>query len=149
MITLLPVLYARSARSDKIFAISAWISFALSFLAFLFMIGIWGVAKSRFEKRGFDASYGNLVCFSQVFLGLHVRCACVHNFLLSSPGCPSLRCYCYSSLLSVHTSLDLYRKKKLTPVMLATDIKPIWRPVGRLDQSTTLQPKKTKLESLS
>ena len=64
MITLLPVLFARSARSDKIFAIFAWTSFAVSFLAFLFMIGMWGVAKSRFEKRGFGASYGNLVCYS-------------------------------------------------------------------------------------
>ncbi|KIM39896.1 hypothetical protein M413DRAFT_446815 [Hebeloma cylindrosporum] len=66
MITLLPVLYARSARSDKIFAISAWISFAVSFLAFLFMIGMWGVAKSRFEKQGFGASYGNLPWMSLV-----------------------------------------------------------------------------------
>jgi hypothetical protein len=75
MITLLPVLCARNTRSDKIFKTSAWISFAFSSLAFLFMIGMWGVAKSRFEKRGFSASYGNLV----ISLGrLQTRGPCAH-----------------------------------------------------------------------
>ncbi|KAF8910604.1 hypothetical protein CPB84DRAFT_1764109 [Gymnopilus junonius] len=58
--SLIPVLCVRTAQSDKIFVISAWISFAFSVLSFLLMIGIWGVAKSRFEERGFSTSYGNL-----------------------------------------------------------------------------------------
>uniref|UniRef100_A0A8H7Y2Q9 Uncharacterized protein n=1 Tax=Psilocybe cubensis TaxID=181762 RepID=A0A8H7Y2Q9_PSICU len=60
MVSMMPVLCVRTERSDKVFRIFAWISFAFSSLAFLFMIGIWGVAKSRFEKRGFSATYGNL-----------------------------------------------------------------------------------------
>jgi len=60
MISLIPITYARSARADRVFAILAWICFTSSTIAFSFMIGIWGVAKSRFEKRGFSASYGPL-----------------------------------------------------------------------------------------
>ncbi|KAF8150023.1 hypothetical protein B0H34DRAFT_666564 [Crassisporium funariophilum] len=66
MISLVPVQCARSARSDRIFFVFAWISFASSFLAFCFMIGMWAVAKSRFEKRGFAANYGPLPWISLV-----------------------------------------------------------------------------------
>ena len=61
MISLIPVIYARNARADRIFVIFAWISFVLSTMAFTFMIAMWSIAKFRFEKRGFGASYGPLV----------------------------------------------------------------------------------------
>ena len=61
MISLIPVAYARNARADRVFLIFAWISFASSVLAFSFMIVMWSIAKYRFEKRGFSASYGPLV----------------------------------------------------------------------------------------
>lgn len=60
MMSLIPITYARSARADRVFVILAWISFTSSTIAFLFMIGMWGIAKYRFEKRGFSASYGPL-----------------------------------------------------------------------------------------
>jgi hypothetical protein len=41
--------------------------------------------------------------------------------------------------------LDLYQKKNLALLMLATDIKPIWKLVGRLDQSTTERQKSDKV----
>ncbi|KDR76135.1 hypothetical protein GALMADRAFT_462501 [Galerina marginata CBS 339.88] len=66
MASMVPVVCARTARSDKIFDIFAWISFAFSAFSFLFMIGIWGAAKSKFEKLGFTASYGNLPWMSLV-----------------------------------------------------------------------------------
>ncbi|KAF9473913.1 hypothetical protein BDN70DRAFT_766986, partial [Pholiota conissans] len=61
-----PTVCARSTRSDKIFDAFAWVSFGMSAGAFLFMIGIFGSAKSRFEKHGFSASYGNLPWMSLV-----------------------------------------------------------------------------------
>jgi hypothetical protein len=61
MISLIPVACARNARADRVFLIFAWISFASSIFAFSFMIGMWTIAKDRFEKRGFSASYGPLV----------------------------------------------------------------------------------------
>lgn len=61
LISLIPVANARSARTDRVFLILAWISFASSIIAFSLMIGIWSVAKDRFQKRGFGASYGPLV----------------------------------------------------------------------------------------
>jgi len=60
MISLIPVAYARNARADRVFVVLAWISFASSIFAFSFMIGMWSIAKYRFEKRGFSASYGPL-----------------------------------------------------------------------------------------
>ncbi|KAJ3489194.1 hypothetical protein NLJ89_g11552 [Agrocybe chaxingu] len=63
MASLMPVLCARNARSDKIFDIFAWMSFGTSALAFFFMIGMFDTARKRFERRGFDASFGNLVSF--------------------------------------------------------------------------------------
>ncbi|CAA7269631.1 unnamed protein product [Cyclocybe aegerita] len=60
MASLMPVLCARNARSDKIFDIFAWLSFGTSALAFFFMIGMFDTARKRFERRGFDASFGNL-----------------------------------------------------------------------------------------
>jgi len=60
LISLIPVANARSARTDRVFLVLAWISFASSIIAFSFMIGIWSVAKYRFQKRGFGASYGPL-----------------------------------------------------------------------------------------
>lgn len=61
LIATVPTMCARSARTDTVFNICAWSAFAASAMAFLFMIGICGVAKAKFEKRGFGASYGNLV----------------------------------------------------------------------------------------
>jgi len=61
MISLIPVAYARNARTDRIFLLFAWISFISSTIAFSLMIGVWVVAKARFEKQGFSASYGPLV----------------------------------------------------------------------------------------
>jgi len=60
MISLIPVANARSARTDRVFLIFAWISFASSIIAFSFMISMWSIAKYRFEQRGFSASYGPL-----------------------------------------------------------------------------------------
>jgi len=60
MISLIPIAYARNARADRVFRILAWISFTSSIFAFSFMIGMWSIAKYRFEKRGFSASYGLL-----------------------------------------------------------------------------------------
>jgi len=60
LIATVPAMCARSARTDTILNIFAWSAFSASAMAFLFMIGICGVAKARFEKRGFGASYGNL-----------------------------------------------------------------------------------------
>ena len=64
LISLIPVANARSARTDRVFLILAWISFASSIIAFSFMFAMWSVAKKRFEKRGFGASYGPLVRFN-------------------------------------------------------------------------------------
>ncbi|KAF8972215.1 hypothetical protein BDZ97DRAFT_1650125, partial [Flammula alnicola] len=66
LIAMIPIMCVRNAQNDKVFDFLAWISFASSALAFLFTIGIFGVAKSRFEKRGFSASYGNLPWMSLV-----------------------------------------------------------------------------------
>ena len=64
LISLIPVANARSAGTDRVFLILAWISFASSIIAFSFMFAMWSVAKKRFEKRGFGASYGPLVRFN-------------------------------------------------------------------------------------
>jgi bacteriorhodopsin len=61
VVAILPVLFSRSAQGDRVFLFLSWMTFSLSTIAFFFMIGVYGVAKSRFEKRGFSASYGNLV----------------------------------------------------------------------------------------
>ena len=61
LVATVPTMRARSARTDTVFNIFAWSAFAASAMAYLFMIGICGVAKAKFEKRGFGASYGNLV----------------------------------------------------------------------------------------
>ena len=61
------MMYTRTTRADRVFVILAWISFTFSTFAFSFMIGMWGVAKYRFEKRGFSASYGPLVSSSIFF----------------------------------------------------------------------------------
>ncbi|KAF5327305.1 hypothetical protein D9619_004486 [Psilocybe cf. subviscida] len=60
IVAILPVLFSRSAQGDRVFLFLSWMTFALSSIAFFFMIGVYGVAKSRFEKRGFSANYGNL-----------------------------------------------------------------------------------------
>lgn len=57
----LPLVFARSRRADQVFFALAWAAFGTSALAFLFMIGICGTAKARFERHGFGARYGNLV----------------------------------------------------------------------------------------
>ncbi|KAF8170422.1 hypothetical protein BJ912DRAFT_997279 [Pholiota molesta] len=66
MVSAVPTVCARSVQSDKIFDVFAWVSFGTSAIAFFFMIGICGVAKSRFEQRGFSANYGNLPWMSLV-----------------------------------------------------------------------------------
>jgi hypothetical protein len=45
---------------DTAFRILVWSSMSLSALAFLFMVGIASVAKYRFERNGYTASFGNL-----------------------------------------------------------------------------------------
>ncbi|KAF9563221.1 hypothetical protein CPC08DRAFT_686789 [Agrocybe pediades] len=67
VVSMVPILCVRASQpTDKIFKILSWTSFAWSFLSFLFMIGTFGTAKARFEKRGFGASYGNLPWMSLV-----------------------------------------------------------------------------------
>jgi len=58
---LLPIIcFPERKFGDTAFRLLAWISMALSALAFLFMAGIASVAKYRFEKNGFTASLGGL-----------------------------------------------------------------------------------------
>ena len=52
---------------DTAFRILVWSSMSLSALAFLFMVGIASVAKYRFERNGFTASFGNLVRNQKLF----------------------------------------------------------------------------------
>lgn len=121
MVSMMPVLCARTERSDKVFQVLAWISFGFSSLAFLFMIGIWGVAKSRFEKRGFSATYGNLVSlhfFNGYLLFLIELCI--------SLGCLFLRLFCCSRWPSVHISL---RRLQSNPRGVVTQGNMIPKPV--------------------
>ncbi|TFK40439.1 hypothetical protein BDQ12DRAFT_497477 [Crucibulum laeve] len=60
LVALIPIHRHRTIRTDRVFAVFAIIAFVISLLAFMFMIGIWGAAKSRFEKAGFKAGYGPL-----------------------------------------------------------------------------------------
>ncbi|PPQ81016.1 hypothetical protein CVT25_014524 [Psilocybe cyanescens] len=91
MISMLPVLWVRTERSDKVFQVFAWISFAFSSLAFLFTIGMWGVAKSKFEKRGFSATYGNLTWMSLAATLLLLVVAISPYFIALPPKQPSRR----------------------------------------------------------
>ena len=61
MLFMSPELCKRNTSNNKISSLLAWSSVASSALAFMFLIGIYSVAKYRFEKNGFTASIGNMV----------------------------------------------------------------------------------------
>ncbi|KAF9466629.1 hypothetical protein BDZ94DRAFT_186544 [Collybia nuda] len=80
LISFIPVSYHRSSRNEKVSFLFVLSSLLSSFLAFVFMIGISNVAKKRFKKRGFDASFGPLIWLSLVatLILLVVTLACWH-----------------------------------------------------------------------
>lgn len=61
MIFMSPELCKRHTSNEKISSVLAWSSVVSSALAFLFLIGIYSVAKYRFQKNGFTVSVGNMV----------------------------------------------------------------------------------------
>jgi hypothetical protein len=82
--TLVPVLCFQRKFGDTAFLFLAWASMASSTLAFLFMAGIASVAKYRFEKQGFTASYGNLHAMSLASIFL-LLAAAVSPYVISPP----------------------------------------------------------------
>ncbi|KAF9036200.1 hypothetical protein BJ165DRAFT_1507134 [Panaeolus papilionaceus] len=85
LVSMLPVLCARSQQSDKIFAALAWSSFASSLLAWLFTIGIFGVFRTRNQKRGFTTTYGNATWMALVAVLLLLAVALSPIFFPTPP----------------------------------------------------------------
>lgn len=65
LISLLPmVLTGRTEKTKRVFLIFNLSSFIVSFLAFAFMLGMWNIARLRFHKAGFEATFGPLAWLS-------------------------------------------------------------------------------------
>ncbi|GLB40274.1 hypothetical protein LshimejAT787_0801450 [Lyophyllum shimeji] len=67
LISLLPMVVTGHTRKTKrVFLVFVMSSFVASFLAFVFAIGMWNVARIRFHKAGYQAKFGPLPWMSLV-----------------------------------------------------------------------------------